>query len=264
MAQQTATTMMSALTELGERFWAGEAEIARNFLSGPHEPRGHVRWLRHQCYRELRGPGLLKRPHSRTDWFIDNVGKGLPVAESRQGRAELEYQLEQIREEFTHFRLYADILEDITDEPVLMRDLISLELPSDRRIEEMRERLMAEDESLAHLAFGFAEGGGAGIFYAMAALETDDPLLGRIRDAGRVIYDDEVGHGMHNARDVAASVTTEDEFEKLRAMLIEVCRERLRMRAEMFGITISEERIAEITDGKIEPLARAQPLTHKG
>ena len=255
MAQRTATDLMSELTELGERFWAGEAEIARTFLSAPRQPTEHVPWLRHQCYRELRGPGLLKRPHSRTDWFIENVGQGLPVAETREGRAELEYQLEQIREEFTHFRLYADILEDITGEPVLMRDLVGLELPSDRRIEDMRTRLMDEDERLAHLAYGFAEGGGAGIFYAAAALETDDPLLGRIRDAGRTIYDDEVGHGTHNAGDVEASVSTEDEFEKLRAMLIEVCQERLRMRAEMFGVELSEDRIREITDGNIEPLA---------
>ena len=151
MIETTTETMMRELTRLGECFWAGEAEIARDFLTAPHEPRDHVQWLRHQCYRELRGPGLLKRPHSRTQAVIDNVLGGLPMAETRAGRAELEYQLEQIREEFTHFRLYADILEDITGEPVLMRDLEGLKLPSDRRIEEMRTRLMAEDAKLARL-----------------------------------------------------------------------------------------------------------------
>ncbi len=255
MAPRTAQDMMGEIAAFGARFWAGEAEVASTFLTAPHEPLDHVQWLRHQCYRELRGPGLLKRPHSRTEWVIENVSGGLQVAESREGRAELEYQLEQIREEFTHFRLYADILEDITGSPVLMRDLEGLALPSDRRIEETRERLTAVDEHLASLAFGVAEGGGAGIFHAAAALETDDPLLRRIRDAGRAIYDDEVGHGVHNAADVAATVTAEGDFEKLRAMLVEVCQGRLRMRAEMFGIEISEERIAEITDGKIEPLA---------
>ena len=254
MVQEAQANLMAELKELGESFWAGEAEIARIFLTAPHEPADHVRWLRHQCYRELRGPGLLDRPRSRTRWVIDNVNDGLPAAESREGRAELEYQLGQIREEFTHFRLYADILEDITGEPVLMRELAGLELLSDKRIEAMRERLLAEDERLAHLAYGFAEGGGAGIFYAGAALETDDPLLLRIKHAGRIIYDDEVGHGQHNADDLAADVSDEAEYRRLREMLIEICQERLRMRAEMFGITISEERIAEITEGRIEPL----------
>ena len=255
MALRTAQDMMSELAVFGERFWAGEAEVARTFLTAPHEPQDHVHWLRHQCYRELRGPGLLKRPHSRTDWVIESVNGGLRVAESRKGRAEFDRQLGQIREEFTHFRLYADLLEDITGEPVLMRDIEGLELASDRRVEAIRKRLMDGDQHLAHLAYGVAEGGGAGIFHAAAALETADPLLGRIRDAGRVIYDDEVGHGSDNAADVVASVTAESDFATLRAMIVEICQERLRMRAEMYGIEISEERIAEITDGKIEPLA---------
>jgi hypothetical protein len=37
-------------------------------------------------------------------------------------------------------------------------------------------------------------------------------------------------------------------------MIVEICRERLRMRAEMHNTTISEARIDEITAGKIEPL----------
>ncbi len=255
MALRTGQDMMSELAAFGERFWAGEAEVARTFLTAPHEPHDHVRWLRHQCYRELRGPGLLKRHQSRTDWVIASVNDGLRVAEDREGRAEFERQLGQILEEFTHFRLYADLLEDITGEPVLMRDIEGLELASDRRVEAIRKRLMDGDQHLAHMAYGVAEGGGAGIFHAAAALETDDPLLGRIRDAGRVIYDDEVGHGSDNAADVAKSVTAESDFAKLRAMIVEICQERLRMRAEMYGIEISEDRIAEITDGKIELLA---------
>ena len=51
-----------------------------------------------------------------------------------------------MREEFTHFRPYANVLEDITGEPILMRDLAGLELPSARRVEEMSGRLMAVGE----------------------------------------------------------------------------------------------------------------------
>ena len=39
MTETTTETMMRELTRLGECFWAGEAEIARDFLSAPHEPR---------------------------------------------------------------------------------------------------------------------------------------------------------------------------------------------------------------------------------
>lgn len=246
--------LKSEVRAMGLSFWAGEAEIARNFLEAPHVPEDHVHWLRHQCYRELRGPGLLQRPHSRVQWIIDNVRDGLPAAESRQGREEFEYQLESLRQEFTHFRLFADILEDITGEPVRMRDLEGLRLPSDARIELMRERLIAEDERIAHIAYSFAEGGGAGIFHAGAALDTADPLLLRIKRASRIVYDDEVGHGERGAEHVESALDTTADLLTLRRMLMDVCTERLRMRSEMYGIEPDEARIAEIAAGGIDPL----------
>lgn len=255
MAQLTKRDMMKDLAELGEYFWAGEAEIAKNFLEAPHQPQDHILWLQHQCLRELRGPGLLARPASRTEWFIDNVNDGLPGAETNEGRLEMEYALEQLLEEFQHFRYYADILEGITGEPVRMKDLLGLHLPSDERLEAMRDRLLGENPKLAHMAFSFTEGGGAGIFYAGAVIDPkDDPILIKVRDAGKTIYNDEVGHYDHNAGDVELGIDTEEEYERVKAMVIEVCQERLRMRSEMHGLVMSEERILEITDRKIEPL----------
>jgi hypothetical protein len=254
MAQMTKTDMMTELAEMGEYFWAGEAEIATTFLTGASKPEDHILWLKHQCFRELRGPGILKRQDSRTDWFIKNVQDGLPAAETREGREEMEHQLEQIQEEFSHFKFYADILEDITGEPVSMKELRELGLPSDGRLEAMRKRFLDENPKLAHLAFGFTEGGGAGIFYAAAVLETDDPLLLRVKRAGKTIYNDEVGHYEHNVDGLELALDDEAECRRLREMVVEICEERLRMRSEMHGMTMSEERIKEIAAGKIEPL----------
>ena len=246
--------LMAELNSLGESFWAGEAEIAREFLMAAHAPKDHVHWLMHQCYRELRGPGLLDRPSSRTRWIVDNIAAGLPAAETVEGRTQLQYQLHQIAEEFDHYKLYADILEEITGKPVLMEDVRDLSLPSDKVIEALRVKLYAEDARLAGLAYDFTEGGGAGIFYAQGALDTDDPLLLRIKKVGRYIYDDEVPHGQHGVTGIELALSTAEEFLKIREMIVEICRERLRMRAEMHNTTISEERIGEIEAGKIEPL----------
>lgn len=254
MVQATTTEMMQELADLGEYFWAGEAEIATTFLQAPHQPVDHVLWLMHQCLRELRGTGLLLRPGTRTQWFIDNVMAGLPDAETSEGRDALAYGLHQMLEEFTHYRKYADILESITGESVRMADLQALHLPSDDRLEALRARLLSENPDLANLTFSFAEGGGAGIFYAGAVLQTEDPLLLRIKAAGKEIYNEEVGHYDHNADGVGIAIESGQDFESLKAMIIEVCQERLRMRAEMHGITISEERIQEITNRQIEPL----------
>ncbi len=254
MTTATVEDLKAQIRAMGQCFWAGEAEIARNFLSAPHEPLDHVHWLRHQCYRELRGPGLLRRAHSRVDWLIDNIRAGLPVAESKEGRDALEYQLESLRQEFTHFRLFADILEDITGEPVRMSDLDGLRLPGDAHIEATRERLISRNERIAHIAYNFAEGGGAGIFHAGAALETDDPLLLRIKRASRIVYDDEVGHGEHGAESVESELDDPAELELLREMLTVICADRLRMRSEMYGVEPDETRLAEIANGQIDPL----------
>ncbi len=248
------TDLMADLKRLWLSMQAGEAEIASDFLAAPHEPADHVHWLRHQCMRELRGPGLLERPKSRTRWVVDNIAAGLPAAETDEGRTELQHQLHQIAEEFDHYKLYAEILESITGEPVRMDDIRSLNLPGDTIIEDLRTRLLGEDERLALLAYDFTEGGGAGIFYAQAALGSDDPLLLRIKAAGRSIFDDEVGHGEYGVEGVASSLASAEEFVKFRAMIVEITRERLRMRAEMHGTTISDERIQEMIDGKIEPI----------
>jgi hypothetical protein len=254
MATAELSELMADLNKLAESFWAGEAEIARDFLMAAHDPKDHVRWLQHQCYRELRGPGLLDRPKSRTRWIVENIENSLPAAETPEGRAQLQYQLHQIAEEFDHFKLYADILEEITGESVKMADLKNLTLASDQTIEDLRVRLWAEDAELARLAYDFTEGGGAGIFYAQAALETSDPVLLKIKHAGRVIYDDEVPHGQHGVSGIELGLTTIEQLRRVREMIVEICRERLHMRAAMHGSTISEARIDQIEAGNIEPL----------
>ncbi|MDA1036590.1 MAG: hypothetical protein O3B65_06895, partial [Chloroflexi bacterium] len=88
MATAELTDLMADLKRLWLSLQAGEAEIASDFLTAPHEPKDHVHWLQHQCMRELRGPGLLERPKSRTRWLVDNIAAGLPAAETEDGRAE--------------------------------------------------------------------------------------------------------------------------------------------------------------------------------
>ena len=67
MVLRTGQDMMSELSHFVERFAAGEEEVARTFLTAPHEPADHAPALPPQCYRELPGPGLLKRHQSPTE-----------------------------------------------------------------------------------------------------------------------------------------------------------------------------------------------------
>lgn len=258
MATAELTDLMADLKRLWLSMQAGEAEIALDFLNAPHEPKDHIHWLQHQCMRELRGPGLLERTNSRTRWLVDNIAAGLPAAETEEGRVELQHQLHHIAEEFDHYKLYADILESITGEPVRMDDIRGLKLPGDKGNEDLRNRLFAEDARLARLAYEFTEGGGAGIFYAQAAIEGDDSLSQSIKAAGRSIFDDEVPHGEYGVEGVASGLENAQEYAKFRDMIVQIIWLRLPMRAQMHGTTISHERIQEIIDGKIDPI---KPLT---
>lgn len=252
---QTVDAIAEDMARIAKYFWAGEAEAATNFFAQATKPEDHVRWLRHQCYRELHGPGFLARQGSTIERFVAQMQQGLPAAEDRATRAAFERDMGAMVEEWNHFRLYADILEDITGKPVLMKDLLDAEYPEAQKLEKLRERLRSNpgDRLVTDVAFTYAEGGGAGIFWASAQIGGND-LYDRIAAASKSIYDDEVPHGEHGEHLADTYLTTEAEWTRAREILIELSKQRLRMRTEMYGMPIDEQRIAEISEGKIEPL----------
>jgi hypothetical protein len=76
-----------------------------------------------------------------------------------------------------------------------------------------------------------------------------------IARACETVYLDELEHGEHGALDLERELDSEEDWAKARDLIVQICQQRLRMRYEMFGLPIDEGRIAEITAGKIEPLA---------
>ena len=117
----------------------------------------------------------------------------------------------------------------------------------------MRQASREREGRLGELAIAFTEGGGSSFFYVGRNIG-GDPMSDQIAEACRVVFNDELEHGEHGARDLEEALETEAEWASVREMVIAICQQRLRMRYEMFGLPIDEERIAEVTDGKIEPL----------
>ena len=81
-----------------------------------------------------------------------------------------------------------------------------------------------------------------------------DPLSDAIAAACAIVFGDETEHGEHGASEFANNLDTEEEWAEARDIVIAICQQRLRMRYEMFGLTVDEARIAEITEGRIAPL----------
>ena len=241
------------LNDLGRRFWAGEAEICRRFWNEPRSAEEQAHWLRLQVFKEMYGSGLVGRPEGIIRALIDKLAETLPLAQNKAQRDEFERNIRVLREEFTHFRLFADVLESATGEPVQLSTLKEWQLPEDRRLQELRQSYRESRGGLGELAVGFTEGGGSSFFFEGRKIG-GDPVADEIARACAVVFNDELEHGEHGALGLERELDSEEEWAEVREMVTAICKQRLRMRYEMFALPIDEQRIQEVADGKIETL----------
>ena len=241
------------LNELAKRFWAGEAEICRRFWESPRTADEQAHWLRLQVYKEMFGSGLVGHPDGIIRGFIEKLADSLQDAQTKAQRDEFERNIRVLREEFNHYRLFADILENVTGEPVRLEKLRDWQLPEDKELQRVRQSARQNEGVIGEAAIGFTEGGGASFFYEGRKIEGDH-ISDQIAQACAVVFGDEVEHGEHGALQVEQDLHTEKEWERVRDLVIAICQQRLRMRYEMFALPIDEVRIREITDGQIAPL----------
>ncbi len=255
MDRQRVTELAGELSELGKRFWAGEAEICRAFFGQPRTKEEHLRWLRLHCFKEMYGSGVSGNPRGIIHDSLEQSLASFPTLNTQQARREFEHRLRFLREEFTHYRLFADILEGLSGAPVRLEELPGYQLPEDRKLQEVRDHFRRTDKKVGEAAVGFTEGGGSAMFYVGMKLRGNaDKLLDQVGEVCSVVYTDELEHQEHGAHEAEEELSTEEEWARAREMVIAICQQRLRMRYDMFGLPISETRIQEITEGKAEPL----------
>ncbi len=251
-AQRKADLSLS-MNEMGRRFWAGEAEICHQFWGQARTNEEQARWLRLQVFKEMYGSGLTGNPGGLIKAFLEKLTDQVGKAKTKSDRDEFDRSLRVLREEYNHYKLFADVLENATNLPVLHSDLKDWQIAEDRQLQAIRQGIREREGQLGELAIMFTEGGGAAFFLVGRTIK-GDPLSDQIAQASEIVYADELEHGEHGAFDLANELDTEEEWARARTLIIEICEQRLRMRYGMFGIPVDETRIKEITDGKIEPL----------
>ena len=253
MDAQRKKQLADEINEMGSHFWAGEAEICRQFWGQTRSNEEQARWLRLQVFKEMYGSGLTGNPGGLIRAFLEDLRDQVGDAETRDERDEFERLLRVLREEYNHFKLFADILESVTGEPVRHAGLKDWQLEHDQKLQQVRQGIREREGGLGELAIMFTEGGGSAFFYEGRKLK-GDPVSDQIAKASETVYVDELEHGEHGALDLAKEVDSEEDWKKVRGLIVDICQQRLRMRYDMFGLPINEPRIQEITDGKIEPL----------
>ncbi|MCY4447928.1 MAG: hypothetical protein OXE02_03655 [Chloroflexi bacterium] len=253
MDDQRRRELAEEMKDLAQSFWAGEAEICRQFWGVPRSTEEQAHWLRLQVYKEMFGSGLSGHADGIIRGFIEKLSESLPHAQTKEQRDEFERDIRVLGEEFNHYRLFADILEDATGEPVRLEKLRGWQLPEDAKLQMVRQSAREDRGRIGEAAIGFTEGGGASFFYEGRKLG-GDPISDQIAAACAIVFGDESEHGEHGASEFAHSLHTEEEWAEARGIVIAICQQRLRMRYEMFGLTVDEARITEITEGNIAPL----------
>ena len=106
---------------------------------------------------------------------------------------------------------------------------------------------------IRELILWITEGGGSSLFYEGRKIG-GTPIEDEIAAACDVVFEDEVEHSGHGAQMLQHALETEDEWATVRKIVTAICQQRIRMRYEMFGLPIPEDRIQQVTDGKIEIL----------
>ena len=253
---------MAVLAATPLRWWAGEAEVVRTYFSNPRTREDDLHWLTLQAAREL---GTVER-------LLQALPGDLARIETAVSRASLEASARSVYEEARHYRLLADIMEQIAGKRPDPRELLALSgCQHDRRghpdlpamtAEEVTRRLQETHGELADVALGFSEGAGAAIFYMGNRLlelpytsYSGDAVEKAIADAMGIIFHDEMRHGPVHIPHIARAIRNDDDLEIARHIITEKATAHLRLRNETFGYPLTEARMAEIDAGiGVDPL----------
>jgi hypothetical protein len=254
MATDIATidARLDELVAIASPYWAGEYEVVRTFFSQPRTKEEHIRWLRAQCWKEFWGT-LDGVPISIAQRGLRELNELYPKLDSPEARHEFLHTAEEMYEEFHHYSALADILDDLEGRHVSPDELESC--PEDVKLTELRTRIANEEGEVGAFANKFTEGGGSSMYKAGMEIAGGE-LEQRIAAAFRVIFTDEIDHMQKGADGLRRVVKTDQDWERCKDMVRDISRQRVLMRSDMFGWPLSQERLREIDEGKIQPFHR--------
>jgi hypothetical protein len=254
MAQDTADVdaKLDELVAIASPYWAGEFEVVRTFFSQPRSKEEHIRWLRAQCWKEFFGT-LDGTPGSMSWHSLEKLLDLHGQVGDKKARHVFLHEAEEMFEEFHHYTALADILEDLEGRPVQPEELAPC--AEDAKLTDMRGHIAQTEGELGALVNKFSEGGGSSMYRAGMEIHGGE-LEERMAAAFKIIFKDEVGHMKVGAEGLRRVVQTPEQWDKVRQLVRDVSRQRVLMRNDMFGNVLSEERLREIDEGKIEPFHR--------
>jgi len=238
---------MAAVAAVAAPYWAGEAEVVHTYFRCPRTRAQDLFWLKAQAYKEARPfrdlPKNLQEEFLQTG-TVRNHPDGTAAAQN-------------MAQETQHFWLLADLMTDLFGVTVALTD--TMPLPEDRKLQELRAAYKVRGRALDRAAIAFTEGGGGAMFQVLSHLDGGE-LERKIASVFKIIAAEEILHGPMAIYTIAHFTKSEADWQRAKAIVRDISRQRLLMRNEMFGHPLSSARIAEIIEGKIQPWPLAVSL----
>ena len=243
---------LDELVQIASPYWAGEYEVVNTFFSRERTKEDHIRWLRAQAWKEFWG-NLDANRDSIPLRALQRLGNLYERRADPAARHEFLHVAQEMYEEFHHYLALNDILEDLEGRSIPPEELT--QAPEDAVLSQMRATIANNEGELGAFVNKFSEGGGSSMYRAGMLIKGGE-LEQRMATAFSVIFNDEIDHMQKGAEGLRRVVKTADEWDTVRRLTREVARQRVLMRNDMFGHPLSDERVREIDEGKIEPFHR--------
>jgi hypothetical protein len=245
------------LIELNAPLWAGEAEVVRTYWTSPVRTKETDKlWLKRQCWKEYVGNETVKGDGvGRLIRLARTLDKLVPQLEVEVDRNDLMEEIEKQYVEYVHYVRFANVYDKLRepDEPIL--NVKTLEIwPAEAAKSQHGREIRAKYGKLASRAGEFCEGGYCTLFSEGAKLKGKPGIDGMIGEACQKVYDDEFGHMMHGVVAIDSAGLSPADWNILREITVKTMQHRVLMRNEQFSHPLSDKRIGEIMDGKIEPI----------
>lgn len=217
-------------------YWGGIKELVERYFAKPRPVEQDIYWLRVTIYKEIKAVPkilpILKDQYPKLDREVDrHIYEGIAY---------------ELADEIKHFRLLADTLEWLTGERVYA-DQCSPS-PEQTKLEELRTTIKDDLGLAPHLNVAHET-----VFASVMGTISGGELEKRVARAYRQVYSDEVKHYRLGWKELQAQDLDAEQLERIMRANRTVARQYLVMRNELFGNVLSQARLAEIDQKKIQP-----------
>ena len=244
---------LKRLVDLAAPYWAGEAEVVWTYFQNPKRTKEtDLLWLRRQCFKEIWGSGVGDKKKGLFQGPVAYLSAVFDKIDSEVDRHEVLDVIDDLRTEFFHYCLFADVYDFLSGERLNPQQLTGW--AADDELARLRYEYREQRGRLGYFAVRFTEGGYCSMYSAGMRLAGSGELNDRIAKACAQVYNDEVGHMRAGFVGLSRQELSPAEWDEIAAMTTRILLQRIHMRNEQFSFPLLAERIRAIDAGDIEPI----------